>query len=134
MDLNVIFNVIHTEIKENVKIIEEKHMVTTEERILHKQWINPKIKEEKRRTCPWVPPMEHWLKINFNGALKGNPSEAGGGSIYRDAKGNLIWAFGEHYNQQMNHYAEMDAILKVMDLALKGATGLFLLRNIDLQV
>lgn len=59
MDLNAIFNVIHIEIRENVKNIEEKKMFLTEGKILHKWGIKSIIKEEKRRIFPWVPPKEH---------------------------------------------------------------------------
>lgn len=50
---------------------------------------------EGRKAIKWIPPDITQAKINFDGAAKGNPREAGGGGLYRDHMGNLNWAYAE---------------------------------------
>lgn len=38
----------------------------------------------------WSKPNEGWVKVNFDGASKGNPGPFGAGWVARDAKGDLV--------------------------------------------
>jgi hypothetical protein len=38
----------------------------------------------------WTPPPSGFLKLNFDGATKGNPGVAGAGGVIRDSGGNII--------------------------------------------
>ena len=41
----------------------------------------------------WTPPPERWIKLNVDGASKGNPGTAGAGGILRGHYGNWIKGF-----------------------------------------
>lgn len=38
----------------------------------------------------WTLPKEGWIKVNFDGASKGNPGEFSVGVVFQDWKGNII--------------------------------------------
>lgn len=51
--------------------------------------INPpllylKNSKEARRNCRWVPPLNGWAKLNFDGAARCNPSAVSIGCIIND--------------------------------------------------
>ena len=41
----------------------------------------------------WLPPEGDWVKINVDGALKGNPREMGCGGLIRDEVGRWLGVF-----------------------------------------
>lgn len=43
----------------------------------------------------WQKPAAQWVKLNVDGASKGNPGPAGIGGIIRDSRSNLIKGFWE---------------------------------------
>ncbi|KAL0443394.1 UNVERIFIED_CONTAM: putative ribonuclease H protein [Sesamum latifolium] len=47
------------------------------------------------KTIYWLKPEPGWVKLNTNGASKGNPGLAGAGGIVRDYEGKVILAFFE---------------------------------------
>ncbi|CAA7405713.1 unnamed protein product [Spirodela intermedia] len=56
-----------------------------------------------------LPPVGH-LKLNVDGAARGNPEPVGGRGILRDPTGSIIFAFSYFYNIQTNTAAEAMAI------------------------
>jgi hypothetical protein len=38
----------------------------------------------------WIPPQTGFLKLNFDGASKGNPGKAGEGGVIKDSGGEII--------------------------------------------
>jgi hypothetical protein len=38
----------------------------------------------------WSPPYAHFIKINFDGAAKGNPGTAGWGAVIKDSEGEIL--------------------------------------------
>lgn len=42
------------------------------------------------RITNWIPPDQDWIKVNFDGAAKGNPRSTGAGCVARDCKGRII--------------------------------------------
>ncbi|CAA7390788.1 unnamed protein product [Spirodela intermedia] len=56
-----------------------------------------------------LPPVGH-LKLNVDGAARGNPGPAGGGDILQDHRGSIILTFSYFYNIQTNTAVEAMAI------------------------
>lgn len=63
------------------------------------------------RRVQWQPPMMGHLKLNTDGASKGNPGASGGGGVIRDHKGSVIFAFLHYYGVHHSLIAEMRALL-----------------------
>ncbi|KAL0407597.1 UNVERIFIED_CONTAM: putative ribonuclease H protein [Sesamum radiatum] len=65
-------------------------------------------------TVKWYKPDRGWIKINTDGASKGNPGPAGG--IARDEKGMPIFAFYEFIGEATNMYAEVYGLFKALQI------------------
>lgn len=59
----------------------------------------------------WKKPSGKQLKLNVDGASKGNPRLAGGGGILRDSNGTYWAGFSHHYGSCTNMVAETRALL-----------------------
>ncbi|KAL2242478.1 UNVERIFIED_CONTAM: putative ribonuclease H protein [Sesamum indicum] len=74
----------------------------------------------KRRTTlmkvKWNKPDRGWIKINTDGASKGNPGPAGAGGIARDERGAAIFAFYEFIGEATNMYAEVYGLFKALQI------------------
>lgn len=65
----------------------------------------------------WQPPPKHSLKLNFDGASKGNPGNAGFGGIFRDYKGSPILIFYGNIGWDTNNSAELEGLWQGLRLA-----------------
>ncbi|KAJ8430823.1 hypothetical protein Cgig2_034150 [Carnegiea gigantea] len=65
----------------------------------------------------WHAPREDWIKLNIDGASKGNPGPSGGGGIFRDHYGNWIKAFACNFGWCTSVKAEVLALLKGLRVA-----------------
>ena len=68
----------------------------------------------------WLPPTENWVKLNVDGASRGNPRYAGGGGVFRDYHGKWIGGFSCNLNWCSSMKAELLALLKGLRLAWEG--------------
>jgi ribonuclease HI len=60
--------------------------------------------------CNWKPTPVGSLKMNFDGASKGNPGRTGMGGVIRDSKGNIIWLYVGILGNSTNNAAEFGAL------------------------
>lgn len=74
-------------------------------------------KSTDRASCCWEAPPNGWIKINFDGAAKGNAGPSGCGSVLRDNYGNFIAAIALPLGSQNNHMAEVAGALYGIQLA-----------------
>ena len=62
----------------------------------------------------WLKPPANSIKLNSDGASKGNPGPAGGGCILRDHTGNMVYALSNFYGLcstiPMEHTELVDAL------------------------
>lgn len=65
----------------------------------------------------WIPPSIGLLKLNFDGASKGNPGDAGYGGIFRDHKGNPLLIFYGSICWDSNNSAELEGLWQGLCLA-----------------
>ncbi|KAK9268800.1 hypothetical protein L1049_000564 [Liquidambar formosana] len=77
--------------------------------LLNIQKGNPKLK--KVRLIKWHPPPAGVLKLNIDGASKGNPGPSGGGSILRNDLGEVLFTTSNFYGYATNIVAECKAFL-----------------------
>eukprot|EP00253_Pinus_taeda_P010380 PITA_10380 len=70
-------------------------------------------------------PRDHFVKLNFDGASKGNPGEAGFGGIFRDSNNHVRWIFADWGGQMTNNEAEFWALHQGLRIAIRnGYTNL----------
>ena len=94
---------------------------------MKKHWpllINPHFAYKKkndlaRASCKWEPPPPGWMKLNFDGASRGNPGKAGIGCIIRDETGNWIAKRSKTLAMTSNNIAELKAAEEGINLSIK---------------
>lgn len=65
----------------------------------------------------WSYPREGWVKLNTDGAARGNPGPAGGGSIISGHRGEFLIAYALNYGRCMSTRAELSAVVRGLLLA-----------------
>lgn len=55
-------------------------------------------------------PMVGFIKLNFDGASKGNPSLAGMGHLFRDDQGKMKWIYADNGGFMSNNESELMAV------------------------
>ncbi|KAF6154879.1 hypothetical protein GIB67_018316 [Kingdonia uniflora] len=65
----------------------------------------------------WELPNHDEIKININGAAKGNPGKGGIGCIFRDSEGKVLSSLAQGLGLVTNYTAECKAIIKGVELA-----------------
>ncbi|GLJ37237.1 hypothetical protein SUGI_0755290 [Cryptomeria japonica] len=63
-----------------------------------------------RKNIKWIPPPSGFLKINFDGACRGNPSEFGYGEIICDEFGDMLGAKYGPMGVSTNNIAEVTTL------------------------
>src|SRR4051812_6902785 len=56
-------------------------------------------------------PTQAWMKLNCDGASRGNPGFSGGGGVCRSSKGSILMAYYEYYGVYSSLVAETRAVL-----------------------
>ncbi|KAF5195065.1 hypothetical protein FRX31_015349, partial [Thalictrum thalictroides] len=94
---------------------------STDGAILRKLGVNASIPAAPRiRPCKWIPPDFGFIKLNCDGAAKGNPGPAGVGVVYRDDHGNVIGALSMGMGATTSFCAECEAIMQGVEWALRN--------------
>lgn len=75
-------------------------------------------KQSKRKGVRCREPTPGWLKLNLNGASKGNPSKAGFGAILRDDSGKMIIAIMGLMGIATNNKAEICALNNGLEMCV----------------
>ncbi|KAL0285321.1 UNVERIFIED_CONTAM: putative ribonuclease H protein [Sesamum radiatum] len=70
----------------------------------------------KLKIVKWTKPEAGWIKINTDGASKGNPGVAGAGGIARNEEGAVIFAFYETLGEANNSFAEVFGLFKALQI------------------
>ncbi|XP_043720986.1 uncharacterized protein LOC122668491 [Telopea speciosissima] len=71
-------------------------------------WIHNPVGKPPIPVCWW--PSARTIKLNVDGACKGNPGIGGGGGVVRDGEGKVLWAFSNFYGHCTSSQAELRAL------------------------
>ncbi|KAH9322708.1 hypothetical protein KI387_017347 [Taxus chinensis] len=107
-------------IKENSKLFKvkiKKACSSKEEEVLKQFAFSPPQASFPSIIIKWSKPERGRVKLNFDGASKGNPGLARGGGIIRDHDGDWILAYAGPLGIQSNNVAEARALLWGVNLA-----------------
>jgi ribonuclease HI len=66
----------------------------------------------------WTPPPERFIKVNFDGASKGNPGSAGFGAVLRDSNGKILGLEAGFLGDTTNNVAELTGLLRGLQSAI----------------
>jgi len=73
-------------------------------------------------------PRDKFIKLNFDGALKGNPGNAGFGGIFRDSEKTIRWIFAEWGGAMKNNEAELWAVHQGLRTTIRNGY-----RNLEIE-
>lgn len=65
-------------------------------------------------------PRENFIKLNFDGASKGNPGEASYGGIFRDSNKQVRWIFEDWAREMTNNEAEFWAFHQGLRIVVRN--------------
>ncbi|KAH0665111.1 hypothetical protein KY285_026317 [Solanum tuberosum] len=82
----------------------------------------------------WVPLPRNKIKVNTDGACKGNPGQSAYGFCIRDEFGNLLYAQGEDIGFKTNTEAEIIAILEALRYCKRAGLEGFWLESDSLSI
>jgi ribonuclease HI len=68
----------------------------------------------------WSPLPEDFIKLNFDGASKGNPGAAGFGVVFRNHHGHILLISAGFLGHSTNNAAELWGLIKGLELAIKN--------------
>jgi len=71
----------------------------------------------------WQPPLKNYLKLNIDGASKGNPRLAGSGGVLRNEEGRIILIFHSHLGKATNNMAELMAMEQGLEILIKNRSS-----------
>ena len=119
-----LFNRVKAHIKEtlrNSKWSTDDLQANVEERIILNEWDIQAIRDFPFQTKAarrisessetWTCPPKGIIKMNFDGASKGNPGRAGFGGCFRNYKGDLLGIFWGFIGEETNNVAEVEGLL-----------------------
>lgn len=75
-----------------------------------------KVAVKRMKEVIWEKPEKGWVKINFNGATKGNPGPSGVGVIIQGCKGDKMVIGARNLSNKTNNIAEAKAALLALKL------------------
>ncbi|KAF9588669.1 hypothetical protein IFM89_014390 [Coptis chinensis] len=77
------------------------------------------IRHQVVRRCTWELPERNTIKINCDGAAKGNPGNAGLGVVYRNSSGDFMLVMWRKLGINTNYLAECLTILEGIECAVQ---------------
>ncbi|XP_059076287.1 uncharacterized protein LOC131073118 [Cryptomeria japonica] len=108
------------EIQEVVNVnmkIKKIRMLTNWDKEMEKRWVLEDVsggiiadKRKKRSEVVWECPPLSWVKLNFDGASKGNSGRARYGAIVRDDRGDLLWCVSGFLGIASNNEADLKGL------------------------
>jgi ribonuclease HI len=81
----------------------------------------------------WSPPPEHFIKVNFDGASRGNPGPGGYGAVIRNSEGEILDMEAGYLGDTTNNVAELTGLLRGLQRAIAKGHHKILLEG-DSQV
>lgn len=81
-------------------------------------WKEPKTRynDNMHFSCP----VAEFIKLNFDGASKGNSSPAGMGGLFRDDQGRTKWIYADNGGFMSNNEAKLMAVRQGLQIAIRN--------------
>ena len=69
---------------------------------------------------PLDPPTKGLLKLNFDGASKGNPCLSGFGGIFRNHAGKILLIYHGNIGHNSNKATELEGLITRIEISIEG--------------
>ncbi|XP_059076357.1 uncharacterized protein LOC131875735 [Cryptomeria japonica] len=79
----------------------------------------PPVPKTNRKLVRWIPPQCDWVKLNFDGASRGNPGISGIGAVIRDSSRQLMGGLFGSLGFATNNEAKIRALATGLDLCVQ---------------
>jgi hypothetical protein len=107
--------------------LQEDTQCKPEEKIILEGWNLPLNMQTQGKTknrqaispTAWSPPPPGFLKINFDGASRGNPGPAGFGAVLRNHLGKITHLIAGFLGENTNNAAELSSLVKGLQTAVQ---------------
>ncbi|GLJ49536.1 hypothetical protein SUGI_1050340 [Cryptomeria japonica] len=76
------------------------------------------VKKGNRKHIRWKAPLVGWLKLNFDGACRGNLEVFGYGVVIRNSEGKLLFGIYGAMGVATNNEAEIRALVEGLKLCV----------------
>jgi ribonuclease HI len=86
-------------------------IIQTQGKTIHRQVISP---------ISWSPPPPGFLKLNFDGASRGNPGPAGLGAVLRNHWGKITHLIAGFLGENTNNVVELSSLVKCLQMAAQN--------------
>jgi hypothetical protein len=128
-DWKIIWTQIHSNIRETISLQSWKEMdlkCPTHEQSILDSWNvtpnpfltkNPQRSQTKGNPSLWSPPPAGFIKLNFDGASKGNPGATGFGVVFRNRQGNILLISMGSLGHTTNNATELWGLTKGLQIA-----------------
>lgn len=111
------FNLAKHPFSQGDNIIKKKWWLVKVSLVNGQSWVNPLGGKEIK--TEWTRLKEGWIKVNFDGAPKGNPGPSRVGVVAHDWKGKIVALGAQRLKDRTNNEAKAQAAYLVVDLANK---------------
>lgn len=98
-----------------VRVGQVTRVMSKEDQLLH-----PNGRVKISTMVSWKYPEDGWVRLNTDGAAKGNPGEAGAGGIIRGPRGELFEMFAANCGVYSSTKAELLAVMRGLATAWNG--------------
>jgi hypothetical protein len=68
----------------------------------------------------WTPPQEGFIKLNFDGASKGNPGSNGVGGVFSNHKGETLLLYATNLGIRSNNAVEIAGLGRAIKISIEG--------------
>lgn len=67
----------------------------------------------------WIPPPYSFVKLNFDGASKGNPGLMRGGGVFRNDRGEILYIYTLNLDHKTNNVVMLNTMIEYLKIAIR---------------
>jgi hypothetical protein len=143
MSMERIWNKIQDNIQETINIHWEAKdlQFNPQEQTIKDAWnltirlsvINEIMNQTPQSPDLWNPPPTSFIKLNFDGASKGNPGPVGGRGVFMNDRGEILYIYTLNLGYTTNNTTELSAMIEGLEIAIRKSYQKIILEG-DLEL
>lgn len=132
MPVEKVWKKIHDSIQEMINIQHREFndlQCKQQEQLIKDAWnltirstiINKVMSQNPQSLDSWNPPPASFIKLNFDGASKGNPGPTGRGGFFRNDRGEILYIYTLNMGHTTNNVVDLGALIKGLKLVIRNS-------------